>query len=176
VELRLLQQQLGISTIIVTHDQREAMTMSDLVVVMNAGRIEQVGPPLEVYRRPGSPFVAGFIGRTNLLVGEGAGDGSIAVAGHPFDVAGGADASGAVTVSVRPEAAQLVADGMPDRNALPGTVVFVRDLGELFECFVDCGVGEHVIVAGSPRDWVPVQQGAEVAVLFPAEACVVVTS
>ena len=97
MELRLLQQQLGISTIIVTHDQREAMTMSDLVVVMNAGRIEQVGPPLEVYRRPGSPFVAGFIGRTNLLVGEAAGDGSVAVAGRPFDVAGGADATGEVT-------------------------------------------------------------------------------
>jgi putative spermidine/putrescine transport system ATP-binding protein len=174
VELRLLQQQLGITTIIVTHDQREAMTMSDLVVVMNAGRIEQVGAPLEVYRRPGSPFVAGFIGRTNLLRGEAVGDGSIAVAGHPFDV-GGADARGAVTVSVRPEAAQLVVDGVPERNALPGTVVFVRDLGELFECYVDCGIGEHVIVAGSPRDWVPVEQGAEVAVRFPAEACVVVT-
>jgi hypothetical protein len=52
--------------------------------------------------------------------------------------------------------------------------VFVRDLGELFECFVDCGLDEHVIVAGSPRDWVPVEQGAEVAVRFPAEACVVV--
>ena len=176
VELRLLQQQLGITTIIVTHDQREAMTMSDLVVVMQAGKIEQVGPPLEVYRRPGSPFVAGFIGRTNLLVGETTEDGSITVAGHPFDVAGGADAAGEVTVSVRPEAAQLVADAIPERNALPGTVVFVRDLGELFECFVDCGVGEHVIVAGSPRDWVPVQQGAEVAVHFPSEACVVVTS
>jgi putative spermidine/putrescine transport system ATP-binding protein len=175
VELRLLQQQLGITTIIVTHDQREAMTMSDLVVVMQAGRIEQVGPPLDVYRRPASPFVAGFIGRTNLLSGEAAGDGSITVAGHPFDVAGDADATGAVTISVRPEAAQLVADGVPDRNSLPGTIVFVRDLGELFECFVDCGVGEHVIVAGSPRDWVPVAQGAEVAVRFPAEACVVVT-
>jgi putative spermidine/putrescine transport system ATP-binding protein len=175
VELRLLQQQLGITTIIVTHDQREAMTMSDLVVVMNAGRIEQVGPPLEVYRRPGSPFVAGFIGRTNLLTGEAAGDGSIAVAGRPFDVAGGADATGQVSLSVRPEAAQLVVDGVPERNALPGTVVFVRDLGELFECYVDCGVGEHVIVAGSPRDWVPVQQGAQVAVRFPAEDCVVVT-
>ena len=176
VELRLLQQQLGITTIIVTHDQREAMTMSDLVVVMKAGRIEQVGPPLEVYRRPGSPFVAGFIGRTNLLVGEASGDGSVAVAGRPFDVAGGADATGEVSISVRPEAAQLVADGMPERNALLGSVVFVRDLGELFECFVDCGLGEHVIVAGSPRDWVPVEQGAEVAVRFPAEDCVVVSS
>jgi putative spermidine/putrescine transport system ATP-binding protein len=176
VELRLLQQELAITTIIVTHDQRESMTMSDLVVVMQAGRIEQVGPPLEVYRQPGSPFVAGFIGRTNLLMGEAAGGGSITVAGHPFDVAGDADATGAVTISVRPEAAQLVADGAPDRNALRGTVVFVRDLGELFECYVDCGLDDHVIVAGSPRDWVPVQQGAEVAVRFPAEACVVVTS
>ena len=79
-----------------------------------------------------------------------------------------------MTISVRPEAAQLVVDGAPERNVLPGTVVFVRDLGELFECFVDCGMDEHVIVAGSPRDWVPVQQGAQVAVRFPAEACVVV--
>jgi putative spermidine/putrescine transport system ATP-binding protein len=176
VELRLLQQQLGITTIIVTHDQREAMTMSDLVVVMNAGRIEQLGAPLEVYRRPASPFVAGFIGRTNLLRGEAAGDGTVAVAGRPFDVAGGVDAAGDVALSVRPEAAQLVVDGVPDRNALPGTVVFVRDLGELFECYVDCGLDDHVIVAGSPRDWVPVAQGASVSVRFPAEACVVVAS
>jgi putative spermidine/putrescine transport system ATP-binding protein len=175
VELRLLQQQLGITTIIVTHDQREAMTMSDLVVVMKEGRIEQVGPPLEVYRRPGSPFVAGFIGRTNLLRGEAAGDGSVTVAGRPFDIAGEADRTGEVTLSVRPEAAQLIVEEARERNVLPGTVVFVRDLGELFECFVDCGMDEHVIVAGSPRDWVPVQQGVRVAVRFPAEDCVVVT-
>src|SRR5918992_1517869 len=116
VELRLLQQQLGITTIMVTHDQREAMTMSDLVVVMNAGRIEQVGPPLDVYRRPGSSFVAGFIGRTNLLQGEASGDDAIAVAGRPFDVAGDADLTGDVTISVRPEAAQLIAGDVPDRN------------------------------------------------------------
>jgi putative spermidine/putrescine transport system ATP-binding protein len=174
VELRLLQQQLGITTIMVTHDQREAMTMSDLVVVMRAGRIEQVGPPLEVYRRPATPFVAGFIGRTNLLTGEAAGDGAVAVAGRPFDVAGGADRTGEVSISVRPEAAQLVAGEVPERNALPGTVVFVRDLGELFECYVDCGLPDHVIVAGSPRDWIPVAQGTEVAVRFPADECVVV--
>jgi putative spermidine/putrescine transport system ATP-binding protein len=174
VELRLLQQQLSITTIVVTHDQREAMTMSDLVVVMREGRIEQVGPPLDVYRQPATPFVAGFIGRTNLLRGEAAGDGRVTVAGRPFDVAGGADETGGITISVRPEAAQLVDGDLPDRNALAGTVVFVRDLGELFECYVDCGLDEHVIVAGSPRDWVPVAQGANVAVRFPPEACVVV--
>jgi hypothetical protein len=77
-------------------------------------------------------------------------------------------------LSVRPEAAQLVVGSPSERNVLPGTVVFVRDLGELFECFVDCGTEEPIIVAGSPRDWVPVEQGAQVAVRFPAEACVVV--
>jgi putative spermidine/putrescine transport system ATP-binding protein len=176
VELRLLQQQLGITTIIVTHDQREAMTMSDLVVVMRAGRIEQVGPPLDVYRRPASPFVAGFIGRTNLLTGEADGDGAVAVAGRRFDVAGGADAAGAVSISVRPEAAQLVAGEADDANTLPGTVVFVRDLGELFECYVDCGLADHVIVAGSPRDWVPVAQGTQVTMRFPPDECVVVSA
>ena len=106
--------------------------------------------------------------------GEASGDGSVSVAGRPFDVAGEADRAGDVMISVRPEAAQLVVEGVPERNVLPGTVVFVRDLGELFECFVDCGMDEHVIVAGSPRDWVPVAQGAEVSVHFPADACVVV--
>lgn len=67
VELRQLQQQLGITTIVVTHDQREAMTMADLVVVMAEGRIRQAAPPLEIYRRPADAFVAGFIGSTNLL-------------------------------------------------------------------------------------------------------------
>jgi putative spermidine/putrescine transport system ATP-binding protein len=60
-------------------------------------------------------------------------------------------------------------------NALGGTVVFVRDLGELFECYVDCGLGENVVVAGSPRDRVSVGQGDAVTVLFPTEACVVVS-
>jgi hypothetical protein len=70
----------------------------------------------------------------------------------------------------------LVVDDVPERNALSGTVVFVRDLGELFECYVDCGLDEHVVVAGSPRDWVPVSQGQRVAVRFPPEACVVVSA
>src|SRR5262249_8674566 len=67
VELRQLQQQLGITTIVVTHDQREAMTMADLVVVMNGGEIRQAASPIEIYRRPADRFVADFIGSTNLL-------------------------------------------------------------------------------------------------------------
>jgi putative spermidine/putrescine transport system ATP-binding protein len=178
VELRLLQQKLRITTIMVTHDQREAMTMSDLVVVMDAGRVEQVGPPLEVYRRPATAFVARFIGSTNLLPG-------IAVAANRVRVGGAelqlADGNGAregerVVVSVRPEDAHLLIGQTWARpnNALPGRVVFVRDLGELFECYVDCGLDQHIVVAGSPRERAPVDQGDDVSVQFPPESCVVV--
>jgi putative spermidine/putrescine transport system ATP-binding protein len=173
VELRLLQQKLGITTIMVTHDQREAMTMSDLVVVMNAGRIEQIGEPLEVYRRPASSFVARFIGTTNLLSATRGSDGVLRVAGHEFAVSGDG-AAGDVVVSVRPEDAHLALETPAQRNALPGTVVFVRDLGEMLECYVDCGLDANVIVAGSPRERVQVQQGQHVTVSFPAESCIVV--
>jgi putative spermidine/putrescine transport system ATP-binding protein len=70
VELRRLQQQVGITTIFVTHDQEEALTLSDRLVVMNGGRIEQAGTPVELYRRPKTPFVAQFLGHPNFLFGE----------------------------------------------------------------------------------------------------------
>lgn len=177
VELRLLQQQLGITTIMVTHDQREAMTMSDLVVVMQAGRVEQVGPPLQVYRRPATAFVARFIGSTNLLEGTAAGGGRVRLGNHELTLADsdGRTEGDRVVVSVRPEDAHLlVGDGGAAANAIPGRVVFVRDLGELFECYVDCGLGQNVVVAGSPRERVEVEQGDRVMVQFPPAACIVV--
>jgi putative spermidine/putrescine transport system ATP-binding protein len=175
VELRLLQQKLGITTIMVTHDQREAMTMSDLVVVMRDGRIEQTGEALEVYRRPATAFVAKFMGSTNLLEGTAARGGRVMVRDRPFALDGQAPSEGErVLLSVRPEDAHLEAGVASDENSLPGTVVFVRDLGELFECYVDCGLEDHVVVAGSPRERVPVSQGDAVTVRFPPEACVVV--
>jgi len=176
VELRLLQQQLGITTIMVTHDQREAMTMSDLVVVMQAGRVEQVGPPLEVYRRPSTAFVARFIGSTNLLEGRALADGRVRVRDVDLRVDGALQAyeGDRVMISIRPEETHLSLEALADGNALTGTVVFVRDLGEMFECYVDCGLDRNVVVAGSPRDRVPVGQGDRVTVRFPPEACVVV--
>ncbi|HEX2030418.1 MAG TPA: ABC transporter ATP-binding protein [Actinomycetota bacterium] len=176
VELRLLQQKLGITTVMVTHDQREAMTMSDLVVVMKDGRVEQVGEPLEVYRKPETAFVARFMGTTNLLEGRAAGDGRVWVRDRPFTLDGDAGAAEGerILLSVRPEHAHLETGEAEGENGLPGTVVFMRDLGELFECYVDCGLGENVIVAGSPRERVEVRQGDAVTVRFPPEACVVV--
>ena len=174
VELRLLQQKLRITTIMVTHDQREAMTMSDLVVVMNEGRVEQVGRPLEVYRRPATAFVARFIGATNLLPGVAV-DGMVRVRDREFAVTGESPVTDEVVLSIRPEETHLSTSDLPERNALEGTVVFVRDLGELFECFVDCGLDKHVVVAGSPREKMPVAQGDRVVVVFPRQACVVVS-
>ena len=72
VELKQLQRQVGITFVFVTHDQEEALTMSDRIAVFNAGKIEQVGTPAEIYERPATPFVAGFVGTSNLLKGEAA--------------------------------------------------------------------------------------------------------
>jgi putative spermidine/putrescine transport system ATP-binding protein len=176
VELRLLQQKLGITTIMVTHDQREAMTMSDVVVVMREGKIEQVGAPLEVYRRPSTAFVARFIGTTNLLEGRPADGGHVRVAGRRFAISpdGRATTGDSALLSVRPEDARIVDEGSSRDNTLAGRVVFVRDLGELHQCYVDCGLTDHVVVAASARDHSAVAQGDSVAVFFPPEACVLV--
>jgi iron(III) transport system ATP-binding protein len=81
-EIRGLQQRLGVTTILVTHDQEEALSMADRIVVMKDGAIEQVGAPAEIYQRPGSPFVADFVGRTNLLPASRAGNGRIRATGR----------------------------------------------------------------------------------------------
>lgn len=183
VELRLLQQRLGITTVMVTHDQREAMTMSDVVVVLNNGRVEQSGPPLDVYRQSRTAFVAKFMGATNLLAARVASGGRVKVGGYPlevprtaYDKVVGAD----VLLSVRPSDATVAvhdaaADGSLPANSLVGTVVFVRDLGGSVECFVDCGLeGDPLVASGHGRDHHHLRQGDRVAVHVPPEACVVV--
>ncbi|MFO1036286.1 MAG: putative 2-aminoethylphosphonate ABC transporter ATP-binding protein [Geminicoccaceae bacterium] len=104
-EIRDLQKRLGITTIMVTHDQEEALTMSDRIVVMNKGRIDQVGPPDEIYSRPATPFVADFVGKMNFLNGKVTGPGAADVQGAPLkveqDIEWGTGTP--VTVCVRPE-------------------------------------------------------------------------
>ena len=80
VELKALQAELGITFVFVTHDQEEALTMSDRVAVMNGGRVEQAGSPREVYEEPGTVFVADFLGVSNLLTGEASADGRVRAA------------------------------------------------------------------------------------------------
>jgi spermidine/putrescine ABC transporter ATP-binding subunit len=145
VELRLLQQRLGITAVIVTHDQEEALTMADRIVIMRAGRLEQVGTPQEIYARPASRFVAGFIGAANFLHGriEAQINGLTVVAlaagmkltvPDPGGNAMQAGLSGSVIVTIRPEAISvqtLPAHGVSDANQLPATVEQIIYRGSL---------------------------------------------
>ena len=119
VEIRALQRRLGVTSIMVTHDQEEALAMADKIVVMRDGRIEQVGAPVDLYRRPETPFVAGFIGRMNMLRSERDRDGTCLVAGRPFRLNAGA---GGATFGIRPEEVVLCRPDEAGENRLAGTV------------------------------------------------------
>ncbi len=168
VELRQLQQQLGITTIVVTHDQREAMTMADLVVVMSDGRIRQAAPPVEIYRQPADSFVADFIGSTNLLEVTRQ-NGQASIAGQPLPGLTLPEGEDAARLSIRPEDVQLTA---PGKGALTGKVTFLRDLGGTIETFVEVA-GTTVTVVSSPRERPQVAAGDTVGLDLPPEACVV---
>ncbi|MCM2400578.1 ABC transporter ATP-binding protein [Rhizobium sp. S153] len=167
VELRKLQQQLGITTIVVTHDQREAMTMADTVVVMNGGKIRQAASPIEIYRKPADRFVADFIGSTNLLPLT-IESGRTLVLGQPVE---GIAASGqsACSLSVRPEDVRLSA---PGEGRLSGRVTFIRDLGGTIETFIDVR-GSEVIAVSTPRERPVVTVGQEVGVVIDPQTAVV---
>ncbi|MEP9396853.1 ABC transporter ATP-binding protein [Mesorhizobium sp. KR2-14] len=169
VELRQLQQKLGITTIVVTHDQREAMTMADLVVVMGEGRIRQAAAPIEIYRRPADAFVADFIGMTNLLPVEADSAGRAVVLGSAIPGLSLSNGVKEAQISVRPEDVRLTE---PGNGAIAGTVTFVRDLGGTIETFVEAG-GKMIIAVATPRERPNVAAGSPVGVVLPAESCVV---
>jgi iron(III) transport system ATP-binding protein len=132
-EIKQLQRRLGVTTIMVTHDQEEALTMADRIVVMRGGAIEQVGTPLEIYREPASPFVADFIGVMNFVAATVVGEGRVRLGG--LELACDADglAPGTeVTLAIRPEdiVVQEAAAGGP--NAVPMRVEALAFLGSFF--------------------------------------------
>ena len=102
-EIRSLQQRLGITTIMVTHDQEEALSMADRIVVMNHGVIEQVGSPLEIYREPASPFVVDFVGKANVLEGKVTAPGNLLVGGTTLACEQCIDVGQTVRAYLRPE-------------------------------------------------------------------------
>jgi putative spermidine/putrescine transport system ATP-binding protein len=139
IELKAIQQQVGITFIYVTHDQEEALTMSDRLAVFNAGRIEQVGSPAEVYERPGTPFVAGFVGTSNLLSGEAA----RTIAGE------------AGTYTVRPEKIRMTAvdeQTADDELSASGTVRDVIYLGADTRYIVALDAGGELVVTEQNLD------------------------
>jgi putative spermidine/putrescine transport system ATP-binding protein len=135
IEIRDLQRRLGITTIYVTHDQEEALAMSDRIVVMSEGRIEQLGTPFEIYNRPRTRFVASFVGTLNMLRGRVVDPASGTVNVDDQDIRlsepiTGAKAGEARTVALRPEAASL-APGSNGQNALHGQIEDVSFLGAI---------------------------------------------
>ncbi|QRM57300.1 ABC transporter ATP-binding protein [Sinorhizobium sp. BG8] len=172
VELRQLQQQLGITTIVVTHDQREAMTMADTVVVMNGGEIRQAAPPVEIYRRPADTFVADFIGSTNLVDFTADAAGRATVLGRPVEGLSIPAGLAKGIISVRPEDLHLTA---PGNGPLDGTVTFVRDLGGTIETFLDVA-GKQMIAVSTPRARPEVSVGQTVGIQLSPDVCVVLKS
>jgi spermidine/putrescine transport system ATP-binding protein len=158
IELKLLQSELGITFIFVTHDQEEAMSMSDRIAIMLDGHVEQLADPETVYERPSSAFVAGFIGRNNFWKGVAtddgvrADDGTVFVVSKPDEhVAAGQDALAAV----RPECFQLTAsDPGNDRNVIRGSVASVAHFGDTLQYVVRTPVRDVLVLtprANAPR-------------------------
>ncbi|MDJ0949793.1 MAG: ABC transporter ATP-binding protein [Alphaproteobacteria bacterium] len=176
VELRLLQQRLAVTTIVVTHDQREAMTMADIVVVMNEGRVLQAGPPLEIYRNPADTFVADFIGISNLIPCEIVEAGTVEVAGHRLALAdmpsGLAEERGAATLSVRPEDLHVLPVAQGQADGLRGTVAFIRDLGASVEISLDCA-GQELVAVTTPKERPAVSVGDTAGIEIPGDRAVV---
>jgi len=138
-EIKALQRETGVTTVFVTHDQVEAMTLADRLVVMNGGRVEQVGTPAEVYSRPASRFVATFVGAPamNMLEGTVTLDGlSLLGDSRKLNVSRtGLPVDSKVAVGIRPEAVRMVAPGTP--GALAATVDLIEELGAGRVVYVD---------------------------------------
>ena len=179
-ELRRIQQELKITAVYVTHDQTEAMNMSDRIVVMNEGVIEQMGSAESIYNTPSSRFVADFVGQINLLPGRVVGDEGdwhvVDVLNVKVRVPKRNDSAqeGKVTVAIRPEfltAIPLEADAK-GMNVIEGKIVGRTFAGNLLKVYVDVAEGTRLVIEGRPRDsfeW----DGARVQVAWqPGDALV----
>ena len=172
IELKALQESVGITFLYVTHDQEEALTMSDRLAVMAHGRIQQVGSPSEVYEEPSTAYVADFLGVSNLMSALGEGGGRIRLGDFHFRAARGDYAArGAVKIVVRPERVLLEDQETPGENRIPGMVERVLYVGPVIQVLVHLAHGETL------QAWVPNRggdppwkQGAAVSVHLPPDA------
>ncbi len=184
VELKQIQREVGITTIFVTHDQEEALSLSDRVGVIDKGVLVQLGSPTEVYERPTNHFVANFIGQSNFFKGEitDLGDEGVVVTTPSGAVLRGSARSGLslgqqVTLAVRPEKVRLTTGDVEAHNRLEGTVVHVTYLGNSTSYVIDSRDGGTVIalqqnlLAGGAYP-----AGTEVVVTWSKESCFVVAA
>ncbi len=150
IELRKLQRKFGVTTILVTHDQTEAMMLADELVVMKDGRIRQAGPPTEVYNTPSDAFIADFLGSANLVPAEISEKGTLVFCGHDTGFKTDFRNGTKLTMAVRPESIQLATgSGALPTQSIAAKVEFSRDLGALTECLVS--VNEQELRVRSPH-------------------------
>ena len=177
IELKALQEEVGITFIYVTHDQEEALTMSDRLAVMSNGRVEQIGTPSEVYEEPSTAYVADFLGVSNLMDADAEGadrDGRCRIQLGDFELVaarGDTDARGDVKVVIRPERVRLEESGTKGENRIPGMVERVVYVGSTMQVIV------HLASGPTLQAWVqnqggglPFAQGHPLTVHLPADA------
>jgi len=181
LELKALQEEVGITFVYVTHDQEEALTMSDRLAVMSNGRVEQIGTPSEIYEEPGTAYVADFLGVSNLMEAQVDGrDGRAKVRLGDFELVaskGDTDAVGDVKMVIRPERVRLEPQGTVGENRVPGMVERVVYVGSIMQVIVHLAPGQTLQAwVQNQGEGLPFQQGAPVAVHLPVEALRVLVS
>ncbi len=180
-ELKALHRDLGTTMVFVTHDQSEALTMSDRVAVFNKGRIEQLGSPLDLYKRPATPFVASFIGENNLhdaqVVTQSGGQATIRFAGGAvLQVANTTEAGRHITFCIRPEALSIITDPAAPGQHLPAQVVDQIYLGDLIRVVLEVeGLGRLTLKAIAEQGALR-QTGDRVHVRIPNDQCRLLTA
>jgi spermidine/putrescine transport system ATP-binding protein len=149
IELKALQEEVGITFIYVTHDQEEALTMSDRIAVMSQGRVEQVGPPKEIYEEPATAYVADFLGVSNLMdaTASGATERGSKVQLGEFALMAGqgeSDTRGECKITIRPERVDLEAQGTAGENRIPAMIERVVYVGSVLQVFVHLAPGQTI--------------------------------
>ena len=163
-EIRRVQLEVSITTLFVTHDQEEALAIADRVGVMQSGRLEQLGPPIQVYSRPATPFVAAFVGLTNRLDGT-VRDGAVEVRGTRLPLVRTDATDGPAVALVRPEAVSLAGDSDAAAGPLNGTVIATAFLGATSRVTVDLG-GVTVLAQLATSDAVAHPAGTRVRLVL----------
>lgn len=158
-EIKEIQKEFGITVVYVTHDQTEAMAMSDRIVVINRGIIQQIGGPKEIYSNPANPFVADFVGKIEFLDGV-VKPGYIELDGCGQKLPYEGDKKGRVIVGIRPEHVKYAAEGQGQLN---GTVKTHFYLGDVDDCHIDLGGGKDLRVIADPYEGTEVYAGKQVS-------------
>jgi spermidine/putrescine transport system ATP-binding protein len=176
IELKALQEEVGITFIYVTHDQEEALTMSDRIAVMSQGRVEQVGAPKDIYESPATAYVADFLGVSNLMDAQaaGLGDGGCKVTLGDFQLVAGqgdTDTTGAAKITIRPERVAIEQQGSTGENRLPAIVERTVYVGSILQVILHLASGQTIQAwianTGSEE---PFRSGDAVVAHFPRES------